>query len=230
MNTATRLRVLKEIYAVYDEVVAANASVCEPRCSACCTTDITATTIEAFLIVADGAGLAADMRRHLQEAATQTRFKPLLSINTLADICGRGQTPPAETTPAGTGVCPFLAEQLCSIYAVRPFGCRSMTSRTDCRQQGYATMDDARIATNELFMQYIEHIDAHGRTGNLIDVLLLLETSANQQAYQEGNFEVAADRLPANRPIRFLATAAGHRGVLEPIIERLNQINIASSE
>lgn len=233
MNTFNRLQVLKAIYTIYDEVVADWDPACRAACSICCTADVTATTIEAYLILEETADRREEWFRRIAMMDAEGRFRPAFTINHLAELCRRNQELPPETPPSGTSRCPFLDEtQQCLIYVVRPFGCRSMFSRRDCRHQGHADMDERWMAVNELFMQYIEHIDVHGGTGNLLDVLMFFSDPARQQAYQHSQ-QIARrpnglfNELLSNQPITCLPSVIACGKMLEPVVERLNRINIA---
>lgn len=68
-----------------------------------------------------------------------------------------------------------------------------MISTQKCSQNGYAEIDDLTLTFNTVFLQFIEHIDQKGFSGNMIDVLIHL--SANAGRIPEGC------RVTPNRPI-----------------------------
>jgi hypothetical protein len=63
------------------------------------------------------------------------------------------------------------------------------------------------ITVNNLFLQYIEHIDFHGCSGNLSDVLLFLKSKERLESYREGSLNF---------------TDSGFR--IQPILQRLHAI------
>ena len=58
--------------------------------------------------------------------------------------------------------CIFLMDDACSIYPVRPFGCRSFGSFEDCSVTGEAEVPEMYLAVNTVLMQIIEHLDEDG--------------------------------------------------------------------
>lgn len=89
---------LRKIYALVDKLVEAADSftACKRGCSACCHITVNITEVEAQII----------------EEHTGRRYKRLT-------------TPIRHRESAFTGMpCPFLVENACSIYPVRPFACR----------------------------------------------------------------------------------------------------------
>ncbi len=227
MDIQRKLRALDRIYAVYDEFVRLQDSACKPQCHRCCTTHVTVTTLEAYKICET---LPSSERekifRRIREASGLKRFRPAITTNALAELCARDEDLPAENEDHGSQSCPLLAQDLCSIYALRPFNCRCFISRTPCDQQGHADLDEAVLAVNTLFLQTIEHVDAEGCSGNLLDVLEVLANEEKRQAYASGTVDCAANAMIANRPVKILMLPPEHRGKIEPILHRLRQIRV----
>ena len=123
-------------------------------------------------------------------------------------------------------MCPFLADDLCPLYAARPFGCRCLVSRQDCGKEGVAKIDDFVLSVNTIFLQTIEHIDAGGFTGNLLDVLALMAIKENRQAYAEGKLRCPSAGLIPNQPLKILMIPPEHRTKMEPVLKSLRNIRI----
>jgi hypothetical protein len=90
------------------------------------------------------------------------RLSTGLSANALAELCAEDEDLPAENEAPANEKCPLLTEDLCSIYASRPFNCRCFISRTPCGEKGFADVDEVVLAVNTLFLQTVEHVDADG--------------------------------------------------------------------
>ena len=226
MDLAGKLKALDEIYKLYDQFAASLDLACKKYCSHCCTTSVTLTTMEGYQIArALGSNAMADWDKKIRDAAEQTHFKPKITTNRLANLCADGLEPPQEEF-SESKPCPFLTEKLCPIYALRPFGCRCLVSRHDCGKEGYAEMDDFVLSVNTLFLQTIEHLDAGGCSGNLLDVLAVMASAENRQDYEGNRFDCASAGLIANEPLKVLMIPPEHRVKMEPILNSLREIRI----
>ena len=166
--------------------------------------------------------------RALQAAASRSRFQPRITTNHLAALCVRPQAGdpelPEDAADPRVGPCPLLEGNLCSIYAVRPFGCRAMVSRSDCAAHRAADMPDEVLAANTLVLQFIEAIDDGGLTGNLTDVLLHLSQMERPDAYQSKERRSFSDELAANRPIPCLMVPPEQRERVAPLLQAIRRI------
>ena len=118
----------------------------------------------------------------------------------------------------------LLEDDLCRFYANRPFGCRVLVSTLDCRTNGYARIDPYVLTLNHLFLQYIEHMDPDGFSGNLTDMLGLLLPD-KKGAVDFNGADLSADgRFVKNEPIRMLMVPPEHRKRVRPVLEQLNAI------
>jgi hypothetical protein len=227
MEIERKLKALDRIYAVYDEFVRSRDTACQMHCHQCCTTHVTLTTLEGFKICET---LPDSERQKLfgrvGAAADLIRFRPKTTTNALAELCASDQDLPPEPEETTNAKCPLLAEELCSIYALRPFNCRCFISRTPCAESGYADMDEAVVAVNTLFLQTVEHVDADGCSGNLLDVLNVLAQAENRAAYVVGTLHCSANGLIVNRPMKVLMVPPEYRKQIEPILQRLRAIRV----
>lgn len=224
MKLSGKLIALDKIYALYDQFTASLDLACKKNCCHCCTTSVTLTTMEAYKIIeALDSDTTAEWIEKIWQAAAHAYFKPKITTNRLANLCADGIEPPQEEFGESQS-CPFLTEKQCPIYAVRPFGCRCLVSRHDCAEEGYADMDDFVLSVNTVFLQTVEHLDAAGCSGNLLDVLAVMASPENRQAYEDHRLVCETAGLIANAPLKVLMIPPRHRTKMEPILQSLRDI------
>lgn len=195
---------------------------CKKYCSACCTPDVTMTTLEGYLIADHMTSKGqADVLENIQAKISKNRFIPKITTNRLADLCMKGVDPPEEEKKPSNKSCPVLKDNLCPIYEVRPFGCRSFMSKHDCIKAGYADVDPFAMTLNTLFMQFIEHIDFMGFSGNFADILLLMTSKVNQDNYKMNTLNPPGADLVGNFKIKVLMVPPEHRDKVKPVLEAL---------
>ena len=225
MEIANRLHLLKELYARYEAFGAAYQPACRKGCALCCTANVTMTTLEGVLICHHWTSIGGEIPAGaLSAAAARPRFQPRLTINHLAALCVQGEEIPEEAADPQVGPCPLLVDDLCSIYAVRPFGCRAMVSRTDCARTGAAEMPDEVLAANNLLLQFIEGIDVHGLSGNLTDLLLFLSTPEHLGMCERMEKLSPTGTLTGNHPIPALMIPPEHRDRLQSLLQSIQQM------
>jgi hypothetical protein len=91
-----------------------------------------------------------------------------------------------------------------------------MVSSVRCRPGGAAHLDPFLTAVNDLFVQYIEHLDAQGHTGNLRDVLSFLSSGEGLGSAASGA-RLRGAGLIQNQPIPALMIPPELRDRLAPI-------------
>ena len=226
MNLSSKLAVLDRIYAIYDEFTVSLDLACRKHCAHCCTTSVTLTTIEGYKTFKKMAS-EGDTRwiEKIEQASKKPHFQLKITTNQLADMCAEGIEPPVEEN-IGWDTCPFLTDDLCPLYTVRPFGCRCLASRHDCGKAGYAEIDDFVLSVNTLFLQTIEHMDADGCSGNLLDMLGVMALKENRQAYAEGKLNCLPAGLITNQSLKVLMIPPEHRTKMEPILNSLREVRI----
>jgi len=104
------------------------------------------------------------------EAATNNR---LMTTNQFARICLEQKEFTEEKQEAWNfEPCIFLEENVCTIYEVRPFGCRSFGSQVKCAAGRAAQVTPLFVTVNTVLMQIIEHLDSNGgHWGYMVDIL-----------------------------------------------------------
>ncbi|MFP4159983.1 MAG: YkgJ family cysteine cluster protein [Desulfobacterales bacterium] len=211
------LEALSEIYRLYDDYTETFSLACRKYCSDCCTADVTLTSLEAEMIYRS---LDRENQRKVFEkvaaCSDAPRFRPSMTTNSHARICSEHREPPKETFPEQPGVCPLLEGDACTIYPVRPFGCRCMISSKPCRRTGSAQIDDITLTVNTMFLQIIEHADRQGFSGNLTDVLTRLGPG--------GEKTDAAGPTVSNEPVTVLMVPPEHHSRVIPLLNTLNHI------
>jgi Fe-S-cluster containining protein len=222
-----KLAALERIYDVYEAFIHPFHLACRPLCAACCTCNVTLTTLEGYHLIGR---LRPDQRRtvfdSVRKAAANKRYQPLLTINQIAAMCRDGKAIPEEANDPLWGRCPLLKADSCPVYELRPFGCRCMVSRSDCRKSGQADIDELVLSVNHLILQYIEHLDTGGTTGNLIDVLLFFASKQNREAYLKGGKTAGRPALVPNHAIPVLMIPPEHRQHVLPILKKIGSIDL----
>jgi Fe-S-cluster containining protein len=226
MNDHPRLRMLQALYTIHDRVAAGLDTACRKGCAACCTRNVTMTTLEGRLMLShlNETGPAA-WPASIRAASEKECYRPRITINQLAGLCAAGREIPEESVDPLAGPCPLLTDGTCPVYAVRPFGCRAMLSTIACGTGGAADMPDFVLSVNTVFQQYIEALDAGGCSGNMLDVLIYVQErfqhrpGAPLDASGHGN----GRRLIPNLPIPVLMVPPEHRPRMAPIMAAIRQ-------
>jgi len=157
----------EQLYAVYDvyaDWVQCLPLACRKGCAACCTQSVVMSSLEGEVILdfINSQGMEKWFLARLVQAP-QGKSRTLITMNQFAAACLRQQEIDAE----GTGCwdftpCVFLEDDICAIYEVRPFGCRSFGSLVQCRENMAAEMAPLHLTVNTVFTQIIEHLSSDG--------------------------------------------------------------------
>ena len=197
---------------------------CDKGCASCCTCNVTGTTLEGALIydhLAPGKGMEALAAQ--VAAAPVRRYQPAITINQMVELCLNDLDLPEETNDPEAGPCLWLEDNLCPIYAIRPFGCRAMCSLENCKTSGEAQMPPLVLSANNVMMQYIEALDRPGASGNMADVLQFLTQKENYHAYVNGTPLKFPGSLKPNLAFQVLMVPPEHRRQIEPLVQNLQQ-------
>ncbi len=158
---------------------------CSRGCSPCCTANVTITALE-------GERILSYIRNNRWEAWFAERIaqprslsRPWMTTNQFAQACLNGQEADLEENSC-ISTCPFLEEDICRIYPVRPFSCRCFISTAHCSTLQPALISEHYLSASTAMMQLIEHLGQKEYWGNMIDVLLALcDISVNASIAQQ---------------------------------------------
>ncbi len=208
-----RLEVLNKLFHAYETFAGEYENICSEGCSVCCTRNVTLTGLEGRNILSGiNDEKKKDVLGRIEREIDKKRLIPLMTINQMAKFCMDGKDVPDELSDPLWGSCPLLEDNRCTIYEVRPFACRCMVSRQKCESSGFADMDEFIISLNNVFMQYIEHIDIGGNYGNLSDLLITLGA------------EGCCDTLLTNTNVEMLMVPPEHQERIKAVITVLQRI------
>ena len=217
---SVRIDILEQIYKIYDAFTDNLELACQRYCSVCCTRNVIITTLEGYKIadhlIENG---KSELFKKIKEEYYKKRFQPIITTNKIADLCIQGKDLPDEEIDSSWGSCPLLMNNECPIYKVRPFSCRCMVSKTNCVDK--AEMDPFVLTVNNVFLQYIEHFDQQGFSGNFTDVLLFMESEDNRKSYGMKDLTNPGERLIKNLPMTLLLVPPEHKNKIKPIINSL---------
>ncbi len=146
---------------------------CSKGCAACCTQNVVITAGEGERIlqfIRKNYGKEWFAEKSQKKAVTR---RPELTTNGFAARCLAGE----DVEPDSYGSvarCPFLENECCSLYEVRPFSCRCFASTTICSPGVPALIGESYLSASTAVMQLIEHLGQGEFLGNMFDVLLAL--------------------------------------------------------
>ncbi|MCX5865258.1 MAG: YkgJ family cysteine cluster protein [Deltaproteobacteria bacterium] len=197
-------QLLTTLYDTFADWADTFAFVCRKGCATCCTRSVTMTSLEGEWIVnfLDEAGRRSELAAHAFQPATNRESQCTTNAFVAAHLRGESVE---EAENWDMRPCPFLKEESCSIYPVRPFGCRLFASQDSCAVSGVAEMPPGYLAGATALLQYIEHLDNGGRWGTMVELLTGLN---NGQAENYGEpaapipgFLIAPDELALVEPL-----------------------------
>jgi Fe-S-cluster containining protein len=238
ISEVSPLKQLKAIYQLYDREIDAYCSVqpeensderfclaCEKGCAACCTCNVTMTRLEAaYLVESCTADQQAVLKKRLNDQLTAQHYIPKLSLNRFARFCMEGKKILQEENNPDWGRCCLLEKEACSYYASRPFGCRALLSTRNCRTTGTAEQPSFFLSLNHLFLQYIEHLDQDGFSGNLSDLLKWMLNIGSNFKKNLPDSDLEKRLFVSNEAISVLMVPPKHRALIRPVAEKLNRI------
>ena len=99
--------------------------------------------------------------------------RPGMTTNDFAGACLRGEDVQPEEY-GNMSPCPFLENDCCRIYEVRPFSCRCFASEQSCSSGTSALLPEYYLSASTAVMQIIEHLGQGEYWGNMLDVLTAL--------------------------------------------------------
>lgn len=168
-------KILQTIYTSFEKWSDNNDAeyACCKGCSTCCSQNVTITATEGEEILKYV--LKENMVEQFANALVQATelSRPRYTTNDFAKACLDGRDIDPETA-TNHGDCPFLQDNVCTIYPVRPFSCRLFVSTVTCRPGTPAQVSDLHMEASTAVTQVIEHLGQKEYWGNMMDVLLAM--------------------------------------------------------
>jgi len=201
---------LASLYDAFAQWAGTFAFACRKGCATCCTRSVTMTSLEGdgiMTFLAEGDRLSELAASAFQPTANRMgRIGRMgqCTTNTFVAAHLRGESV-EEAESWDLRPCPFLKEENCTIYPVRPFGCRLFASQDPCAASGVAEMPPGYLAGATTMLQCIEHLDNGGRWGTMVELLAGLNTWP-AEGYGEPTaaipgFLIAPDELALVEPL-----------------------------
>ncbi len=217
-------QILTSIYDVFDQWSRDLDKACQKGCSGCCTQNVTITALEGEAILRFI--IAEDMALWMAEklASPRPHTPPKMTTNDFASACLEGK----DADPAdqhNSAICPFLDKGLCSIYSVRPFGCRLFVSQKTCSAIQPALVDDFYFEAATAVTQLIEHLGQKEYWGNMLDVLpALLDISEFREiADHLSSTQIMQARMQTltAKPLPGFLLSEEHAKQVTPLLEKI---------
>jgi len=169
-----RKELLQTTYVVYADWIRRFPLACRKGCDACCTQSVTMTSLEGEVIL-DAIRELGREKWLVEKLAQTTPMKsgPLMTTNQFAEACLKQLDVDSDMLCSWDfNPCIFLEDSSCSIYELRPFGCRSFGSLIRCSPDGSAEIAPIHLTVNTVFCQIIEHLSSgNGYWSSMTDIL-----------------------------------------------------------
>jgi len=204
----TQQLLLATLYDAFAQWASAFAFACRKGCATCCTRSVTMTSLEGDGIMAflDETGRRSELAAPAFQPSANRMARCTTNAFVAAHLAGESVE---EAESWDLRPCPFLRDESCSIYPVRPFGCRLFASQDPCAASGVAEMPPGYFAGATVLLQYIEHLDNGGRWGTMVELLAGLNTG---QAENYGE---------PTAPIPGFLIAPDEHALIEPLLHDL---------
>jgi len=213
-----RLRKLCDIYQLFDKTMAYFDVFCKEGCASCCTCNVTMTQLEMqYMLTSLQQDKKESLCRRISDYSPTFRYQPILTMNGFARFCMENRDVPEEENNPDWGKCPLLVDGRCTIYPLRPLGCRVLLSEVNCKKSGYALVSGIVQTYQTVFMQAVEHLDRGNSYGNLSDMLAIwLESGVGRHP--------DSSHLLTNEPLSVMMIPPEQRKKTEPVVNHLIQI------
>lgn len=216
--------VLQTIYSCFETWADSESFICFKGCASCCTQNVTATSLEVAVVL-------DHIIKEQKEDWFGERLKkvssiepPIISTNEFALACMEDK----DVDPGNFSnfeACPFLKENLCTIYEVRPFGCRCFNSRKKCSAGGAAEVPEYYLSASSTVQQLIEHLDQGWYWGNFLDVIFAMagthDYSFLKKYLNEDDIEAAVKRVRKASPLPGFLYAQDEAQKIEPLLQTI---------
>ena len=211
---------LARFYEIHEQFVSRIPFACEKGCAVCCTRSVTMTSLEGRAIAAHLEQARPDLAAKLLAGRERQELdRTLMTTNQFAASClARREIPAEEEGDWCLTPCFFLEQDCCSIYPLRPFGCRSFGSLVRCAADGAAESLPFLVTVNTVLLQIIEELTFRqgGYWGRMDRVLARLLD--NGRTPDQG-------LVPA-RPLPGFLVGPEERGAVTELFSRLKQAGL----
>lgn len=205
---------LTAIYAHAASIYDAPGFACVKGCCACCTQNVTMTSLEGDLILDYLKGNDIPLAAIENSAPNSSGNEAGYTTNQFALACLNHQDLTETDSNWNFEPCIFLDNGICMVYPVRPFGCRCFVSESRCSPRDAAEISPELLTISTIVMQIIEHIDQGNPWGNMIDVL-------------QGNINGTGSKTAINaQPLPGFLINEAERPIVMPVIQKLLQTPI----
>ena len=217
-------QILSTIYDIFGQWNNDLEKACQRGCSRCCTQNVTITAVEGEVILRFI--IAESMSPWFAEklASAQTHRPPKMTTNDFASACLNGEDADPDDYP-NLSICPFLENNLCKIYPVRPFGCRLFISQKTCSTSQPALVADSYFEAATAVSQVIEHLGQKEYWGNMLDVLpALLDISEFREIADHLNstqIMLARMQTLTAKPLPGFLFSKEHEKEVSPLLEAI---------
>ena len=220
---ARRKELLHTIYEIYAGWIERGPLVCRKGCADCCTRSVSLSSLEGLVIADFIKKNNRDVWLRAKLASTVPgKGSGAPTMNQFAAACLRQQEMDADLDSGWDFTpCVFLENNCCTIYGVRPFGCRSFGSLVRCAETGTAEMAPIHLAVNTVFTQIIEQLSSGwGYWGNMADIMTGL--SGAEYGREAGNLEPA-------QPVPGFLLAPQEKKVVHDLLRQLQRRSAAET-
>lgn len=181
-------QILEMIFDCFDEWSNQFELACRKGCAVCCTTDVSMTALEGEVLLDYIISQKGPEWLSQKLDSPLVRQAPLQTTNEYAKACLEGREAEIGELRRG-GQCPFLEDEICAVYPVRPFACRCFGSTTSCSRGGNAVLPPEYLSGATAVSQIIEHLGQFSLWGTMVDILYLQASAAGHLSRSEHHRE-----------------------------------------
>lgn len=219
--------ILETIFERFDDWSKPFAFTCKRGCAYCCTQNVTLTAVEAQILLdyVVSENMQGWLIANLENGFPTHRAA--MTTNRFAELCLKGKEPSIENGNYGS-TCPFLENDRCMVYPVRPYACRCFASTVVCRRGGSAAVPPEYLSAATAVSQIIEHLGQFNIWGNMLPVLYVLghETGVIDSGRDVKTLAAARDCCTTAQPLPGFLLDESESTRIVPLIESIFAANV----